>query len=332
MNKKFIIIAILAVFLTATIASSTVMAIESEIIIEADTQIDNSVLPSETEEIELTIQYKINYTTMPSLSKIYNKLIFESRIGRMLVFGKDYFYFFKSKALDIPPANLTLSLTGVPTWCTATLDKDNVSIEITDKFTEAKAKVTILVAEDAPAFETADIKIIAEFKNEDWKIGESSNDTTISVEVDYVPEITFESEQITKVIPPLNETTIPINITNLGNGKTTVRAVVINSPINFNISIDSETTIEVGKEKSLNLIVQPTDKNFGNETITIQFTPVSYDDSSLEGETYQISVTLANDGSLEEENGNGGFSLPGFGLIALIVAIGIALIVIKRRK
>ncbi len=330
MNKKFIIIAILAVFLTATIASSTVMAIESKITIEADTQIDNPLLPSDIEEIELTIQYKINYTTMPNLSKIYNKLIFESRIGRMLVFGKDYFYFFKSKALDIPPANLILSLTGVPTWCTATLDKDNVSIEITDEFTEAKAKVTILVAEDAPAFETADLKIIAEFKNEDWRIGESSNDTTISIEIGYVPKITFESEQITKVIPPLNETTIPINITNLGNGKTTVRAVIINSPINFNISIDSEVTIEVGKEKALNLIVKSTDKNFDNETITIQFTPVSYDDSSLEGETYQISVTLVNDGSLEED-GNG-FSIPGFGLIALIVAIGIALIVIKRRK
>jgi hypothetical protein len=331
MNKKFIIMAILAVFLTATIASSTVMAIESEITIEADTQIDNPLLPEETKEIELTIQYKINYTTMPGLSIIYNWFVFQSKIGRRLVFGNEFSIFRFKKNIPIPPANLTLSLTGVPTWCTATLDKDNVSIEITDEFTGAKAKVTILVAEDAPAFETADIKIIAEFKNEDWKIGESSNDTTISIEVDYVPEITFESEQITKVIPPLNETTIPINITNLGNGKTTVRAVIVNTPANFNISIDSEAIIELGKEKSLSLIVQPTDKNFDNETITIQFTPVSYDDSSLKGETYQVSVTLANDGSLEEENGNG-FSLPGFEMLALIAAIGIALIIIKRRK
>jgi len=325
MNKRFIIIAILAVFLTATVASSTVMAIDSFVTIETDSQIDQLMTPAgNIEEIEITIGYKINYTSMLGLS---NYFIFSSKIGRRIVFG-DEFKILRAKK-DIPPANIELEITNVPNWCTAILDKQNVSIEISDEYKEAKAKLTVSLDIDAPAFDPTGIKIKAEFKNEDWQIQESSNETTITVEADYNGIIDILPLFSYMKIPPINETTIPINITNMGNGKTKINSEILNIPTNWNITLP-ETTLNVGETKQIDIIVEPPE-DFDNGTIKLQFTPAYYDDETYQGNTRELSILLENDGSLEEETDNG-FSLPGFEMLALIAAIGIALIVIKRRK
>jgi len=322
MNKKIIILTILAIFLTATIFSSSVMAIDSYITIETDSQIDQPMTPGgSTEEIEITIGYKINYTLLLGFSKFF---IFKSKIGRRIIFG-DEFKILKTK--DIPPAIIELELTNVPKWCTASLDKHNVSIEIRDEYKEAKAKLTVSLDIDAPAFDPTDITIKAEFKNENWKIAESSNETTITVEADYLGMIDIGLAYNYMEIPPLNETTIPINITNLGNAKTKINSQILNKPTDWNITLP-ETTLNVDETKQIDLIVQPPEE-FDNETIKIKFTPQYYDDETKTGNTQEISIFLQNDGSLEEENGS---VIPGFEIIGILAALTITLIIIKRRK
>ena len=89
MKKKTITIAILVVFLTATLLPSSVYAAKSMTILGADPPtIDEPMGPDDKEEIEITVGYKLDM----------NKLIFNlfkfTRIGRILLFGFGKFLFY----------------------------------------------------------------------------------------------------------------------------------------------------------------------------------------------------------------------------------------------
>ena len=147
----------------------------------------------------------------------------------------------------------------------------------------------------------------------------------------YVSSIDVNLTNFTRKIPPAKSTIIPIEVTNLGNGETTVGISVKNQPDKWNISLDNTTmNISIGKTKKIWLNITPI-KNFKNETITLKFTPKSTSDASLEGETISFAITLSNDGSLKnEENDLVGVLI----LIAVIIAIAVIIFVfiwLKRR-
>jgi hypothetical protein len=144
-----------------------------------------------------------------------------------------------------------------------------------------------------------------------------------------MPELLIETNATTFEIPPLEETEIPINITNLGNGKTTVTSEITEASAELNASITSESDFDIDELKQIMLTVEP-DENFTEEEITLEFTPHYMTNSSLKGQTYTLTLVLKNDGSLEEEDN--GFQIPGFEILAFIAAIVICLIILKRRK
>jgi hypothetical protein len=223
-----------------------------------------------------------------------------------------------------------------PKWCTATVEPSNVSIKISDEFKETKAKITFSINKTAPAFESNDITIKAENKNKNnLGIHDSNNKTTVSFMPTYVSGLDYELEA-EQNISPINKTTIPINITNTGNGETIVSIKIENPPKNWNISVDSEITISVRATKQINLIVTPV-KTFKNEIIELTLTPNSTcSDTSmgaeyLDGKSVSLSVTLSNDGSFKEED------TPGFEMLILIsivvlVAVVILIVLLKRKK
>jgi len=294
---------------------------DSNISIDVSSQIDKPVGISETKEMDITVKYKLD------LGEFFAKLRFDGLISRLILF--------RIISKDIPSAEINLSV-ECPKWCTATVEPSNVSIKISDEFKEAKAKVTFSINKTAPAFESSDITIKAEYKNKNnWGIHDSNNKTTVSFMPAYVSRLDYELK-LEQNISPVNKTTMPINITNTGNGETIVNVTIENPPKNWNISVDSEITISVGATKQIDLTLIPV-KTFKNETIQLTLTPKSTcSDTSigagyLDGKSVSLSVTLSNDGSFKEENP------PGFEMLILIpiivlVAAVILIVLLKRKK
>ena len=336
MSKKFIIIMLLAILLTATVSSTTIAEtpsdedssfefaiVKSEIAIDASSQIDSPIGSSGTKEIEITIQYRLD------IGDIAARLLFNRRMGRFLLFG--FGYIMKSKGM--PSAEINLSV-ECPDWCTATLEPSGVTAEISNIFKEAdeKVKLTISVNDTAPALEPGDVTVIAESQGS-WGIGGSSNKTTISVMVAYDSALEINATTAME-ISPTNETTIPISISNMGNGETKVNVSIVTAP-EWNISFSqAEVTLSVGETKQIDMFVTPV-KSFKNETIQLTFTPTSTSDEDvdkkyIQGESVVFGITLLNDCSLDKENG-----IPVFEIFLVIVALVIVIIcffVIRQRK
>lgn len=335
MNKKIIIIVLLTIFLTATISSTSVVAknssedaglalVSSEISLEIDSQLDKPIATSGTKTIDITVKYRLDIDDLTA------RLFFNRRIGRFLLFGFGYILKIKGE----PSAEIDLNV-ECPDWCTATIEPSNVTTEISNVFKEAESvQLTISVNESAPALEPGDIIITAESKAI-WGIGGSTNKTTISVVAAYDSALEINTTLI-REISPVNETVIPIDITNNGNGETTVQVSLESYPENWNVSFDEENiTIDSGEIKQVNLIVKPV-KTFENETIQLKFTPVSTSDEDvsetyLQGEAVSLSLTLLNDGSLKEEDDFPVFEMAVI-LVIIIAAIVIVTLFLKRKK
>ena len=338
MNKKITIIALLAIFLIFTISSPLTGAkttserdqelvgfFESKINIEKDKEINEPLNPLDSKEIKITVGFKLN---IGSLTK---QLLFNRRIGRLILFGPSFILKLLSK---LPKANVTLSVEGCPDWCTATLDKSNLEFDYNNELIEQETTLTISVNESPPALEQAVIVVKAKYAGH-WTIKAASNSTNISLLSAYKSKIEWGTET-EYTIPPLKNTTIPVNITNNGNGETIVGIGIVDPPENWNISIDQEEiTIPVGKMQQINLVVIPP-KGFDEETIQLKLTPKStsdadLDDEYLEGGPISLSITLLNDGSLEEEEGIGieTILLIAFAIIIIVI---VALILLLRRK
>jgi hypothetical protein len=128
---------------------------------------------------------------------------------------------------------------------------------------------------------------------------------------------------------------VPINITNNGNGESSVRISIKNfGQNNWNITFDQdEITIGVGQTKSAMMYVKPP-KEFDIEPLTLTFTPTStvedVDDSYLQGDSVDSIITFNNDGSLEEDEGLNVTMVFIIAIVVLIVFVLIAFILKKR--
>ena len=338
MNKKIITLVILGMFLSTTLTSSIAMAndsseseedngiFESEIRLEGDTEIEEPIKPTESEEGEITVKYKLN------IENFAKWFFFKRRIGRMVMFGLPYIF----KIIRLPKAIVNLSIIDKPSWCEAELKPNTVEFDFDNVFKENTVKLTFSINETAPALEESGITIEAEFKySGNGSLKATVNTTTISFLPEYVSELDINATEI-KEIPPAKKTTIPINITNKGNGETILDVDVVDPPENWNISIDPEgMIIPVDKESQINLVVIPP-KGFGEETVDLTITPRStsedVDDKYLEGDPQSFSITLVNDGSLEEGEGLGIDTILLIVIIVVIILILVAAILLKRKK
>lgn len=340
MNKKIIISLILCTLLTAGLSSNFALATEiknestefaiplvsSEISIDASPQIDTPLDPSVSKQIDITVNFKL------SIGNLAKQLFFNRRIGRLILFGPKYALKFLTK---IPQATISLS-TECPDWCTATLDKNNVSVDISNEFKEAKATLTFVINDkNASALVADEITIKAEFKGFGG-IKASSNETKLSFMPSYISKITYDVQKEIN-ITSTNETSIPLNITNNGNGETTVKIEIENIPANWSILTDSgNITIPINTTKQVKLTIIPI-KNFENETINIKLTPKStysgtdVEEKYLQGETVSFSITMINAQTKEEEE------LPLFeilivGIVIIILISIIAMILVRKKK
>jgi hypothetical protein len=336
MNKKIMPLAVLMIYISFALASPIVFAEEnqssglfkSEISFDISTDLSAPIDPSQPTKVEIKVKYKLD---MGPLAKWF---FFKRRIGRLMLFGPGYFL----KIKGIPQANATLSITDFPEWCTAVeLDKKTLTFELNNEFVEDTVTLTFTIDENATALDKGDIVLSAESSIPWGKILKktlltfpgATNITSISVQVAYKSDIAIESES-ELTVPPLQNNTVPINITNNGNGKSTV-AVQVETPENWNITLDpEEITLDVGQTKQMFLTYIPPE-DFSDQSISLTFTPKSTS-GEYEGTQVTSSITFHNDGSLKEDGGMD-FSIIILILISIIVIIAIiAVILLLRRK
>ncbi len=323
MKKKFILLTVIGIYLTFILTSPIVLAISSEISFEVDTEIEEPIKPEESKEISFKVKYKLN------ISNIEKWFYLKRRIGRMIMFGFFQGYFFKFLRSQLPKAHLNLTI-GKPDWCEAELDNYDVEFTYNNKYEEVDVKLTLILNKNAPALKKSEVKILADYLGQ-GSIGAISNSTTISFRPAYISNIVVEAE-LENTIPPLKKTSIPINITNNGNGE----GVVSIQPLDqekWNITFEQEEiVIGVGEEKQIMMTVKPP-KNFDNVTINLTFVPLStvedVDYSYRQGNNVDFGITFYNDGSLKDEDE---LDLTTILIIALVVIIVIIIVAIILKK
>lgn len=325
--KKKIIFTILVIYLFSILASPTVFAeqkiqtsgfFNSEISFEFTENLTfQPINPLQTQEVEIKVKFKLD---MGSIAKWF---FFNRRIGRLILFGPGYFLKIKGQ----PKATLNLTLDYPEELCTAALDTNTLTFEYDNTFKEATTKLTFNVNENAKALEKGDIKIQADFMGH-WTIKGASNSTNVSFLVAYVPNILVEAES-EFTIPPLQNTTIPINITNNGNGDSTILFNYV-TPENWTTSFNEEDfVLKVNETKQIILTVNPP-KEFTNQTINFSFTPRSTP-GLYEGKPVILNINFINDGSLEEEVGKD-VLIVGIIILIIIILLIITLLFLRKKK
>jgi len=199
-------------------------------------------------------------------------------------------YLFKYKQVTI-----SLSVVEKPEWCIATISQGTLSCIIPPKennYEIVHTTLAVQVFDDAPAFEVFPVTIQATVEPLHGLFGiltmmKGANRTVdVTFSVAYKPLIQpfFPQTNIIET-PPLIQVELPIGIKNLGNGKTIVENEVVDYPDGWIASLPAQLVLEVGEYKEMNLsIVAPSDFS-GVETIIVSFTPHSFDNYSLVGQT-----------------------------------------------
>lgn len=195
--------------------------------------------------------------------------------------------------------NMKMSIVDTPEWCSASLSEYSIEF-LMPKKENTKSVVTDLlylyVSEDAPAFELFPIAIQATMEPLDGLFGlitvmqGTVQVVNITFTVAYRPLIKIDfPEGIDIEVPPLVQVELPIGITNLGNGRTIVINELVYFPSDWIVTLPSQVTLETYEYKEINLtIIAPF--FYGERFIVMSFTPHSYYNYSLIGETYTHEI------------------------------------------
>jgi hypothetical protein len=190
---------------------------------------------------------------------------------------------------------MTVSVVEVPEWCTAVISQGNLSVLMPpDEGTimTATTWLSVMVSDQAPAFELCPVKIQVTVEPRHGPFGfipllqGFTQEILIAFIVGYKPLIQPSYPQGNVIeTPPLVQVKLPIGITNLGNGKTIVENEVVNHPDGWVVTLPEQLILEVGERKEMNLSFVAPAGFSGEASITVSFTPHSFDNYSLVGQT-----------------------------------------------
>jgi len=267
-----------------------------------------------------SVPIAVNYSIEGSLAELYANTLLKNKI-----------------------AEIKLSAESSKEWCEVTLEKDTAEAEITiEGMSVDFDAIKISLDRDSPAYVDCEITLKAKVAEVKGPLGiatlvmASENfTTTITIKPQFVPLIEVKADSDYMIIPPLNITKLPINITNKGNGKTLVIISVQNATEHINISLPDDVIIESGNTQQIVVNIQP-DTKFDLETLVFSFTP-SYsedpDNKNLTGDPVELNILLENDGSYKEDED---FKIDTNMLIILLAVIILLIVIVvlflKKKK
>jgi len=208
------------------------------------------------------------------------------------IFGRLINFILGGSRIDI-----NLEVFNIPEWCNVYLPTDSITYFIPLKPNIKYTKEIVLAVSvnmDAPAYE--EFSLMLEAKIYDRLVGPfgfitllspASKNVNFSLTPDYLALIDLYTPEGTDIeTPPLIEKKFPIEVTNLGNGKTIVEFEVLEEPPGFNTYFDPvNLTLDIKEEKIINLMITAPSDFSGYETITIGYTPHFYYNYSIIGTT-----------------------------------------------
>ncbi|MCK4995447.1 MAG: hypothetical protein KAR55_01045 [Thermoplasmatales archaeon] len=221
-----------------------------------------------------------------------------------------------------------------PEWCTAAINPPLVKVPVDEEVQSTNATVTLTLNKNSPAFEKGEIEINIRTRrlgNKATVISPTNKTFIVPFTVGYIPIIAINHlEGNYKAITPEDTAKFPIELINLGNGKTVINTEVLSTPDGWIVDIIPLATLNakyLGEKykTTINLAVKPS-IDFGyheeREVIQISVTPSSYVNSSLVGEDHILTFVVHSKG----------FTTPGFEGIILIFSIIILLFIFKKNK
>ena len=211
------------------------------------------------------------------------------------VFGRLISYLYHGKQI-----RLDLSIVDIPEWCIASISQKIFGLNLPKKensYEEASTYLSVMVADNAPAFEVFPVTIQTTIEPSHGLFGfitilqGVTKVVNVTFTVGYKPLLQFSFPD-TDIIetPPLVQVDFPIRISNLGNGKTIVENEVVNYPDGWNVSLPVQVVLDVCESKEINATILAPYNFSGEESITFKFTPHSYDNYSLVGESTYTTI------------------------------------------
>jgi len=232
------------------------------------------------------------------------------------------------------PVMIELSIEDAPKWCTAVITPGVISTDVSTSYRSTNATLVISVNENAPAFMQSKVRIKMHARPLQgflFEVGEVEFSDEVPFTPGYSPVISFTTPQGNfKEISPGSTAKFNINIENLGNAKTEVTFKILSHPKGWSPNIISAVVLgakNLGEETTMTVpfVVQPP-YNFGyhneRQSFQVSLTPAYYRDPTLVGREYVLTFVVQNRG----------FSLPGFEITFVFLAIIIAMYISRRKN
>jgi hypothetical protein len=259
----------------------------------------------EIRKLNLTVKYKVDWGG----DFAYGALIAYSEIGIN--------------------ALINLKVTDHSPWCTANLGSDVVPTLLTTGLTHSSVFLNLQLRDDAPAFGEGYVKIRASVPIMGF-IGGFEKEFTLDFVAGYLPRINVNlPEGTTKNIGPMDSAVFPIEVSNMGNARTTVFFKIENIPKGWNAAVTDDITLDESEGKFTAYLTVKPPKEFGyhydKKSIMIKLTPARAEDLTNLGEPLYVTVIVQSVG----------FSTPGFEAIGFIGALAIVMLtifIIRKRK
>ena len=194
-----------------------------------------------------------------------------------------------------------LQITQKPDWCTASLSSMTMAFSITSHLGTRSTYSTILsmaVSDKAPAYQLGSIGLRAQMDSLYGNFGllRYMMGTTFETNMTIIPGYkgllgVLLPEGNTFEAPPLATVNIPINVTNLGNGRTEV-ITNLSNPQNWSIDLPYSFDVNVGQtNQCIVQVITPT--NFsGDYVFYIGFTPHFAENMSQGGNTIYLGFLI----------------------------------------
>jgi len=252
--------------------------------------------------------------------------------GRFI--SKIFLRLFKNRRL-----NINLNIVSKPDWCHATLSTGTIPITFTGERQNMTAKLTITLDETAPAYKKGVIEINVSTPDIKGRFGKITlikgfeQTFYVNVMASYLALMNINPKSgINFKLTPYNTTAIPIEITNLGNGRTTIFIEIENVPEKWVVNITESIILEPDDSNTIYLFVK-TDDKYDKAIITLKFTPTWAENTEIKGKSEYISFNIENDGSYIEKNSEVGTNLIYYIItLLIIVLIFVFIFVVIRRK
>jgi len=226
-----------------------------------------------------------------------------------------------------PMQQITLEVLDKPDWADINLAKNDILTNIPNENNPIEKTTSLILSpyEEAPAQPyTITLKASCD---QIGRINKFSTQITISFTPSFVPTITIIPENPTRTVGPRESVNFEIKIKNEANKKARITPRINTSASEWSPTINPPFfDILPGAEESFTFSVySPYDFGWHNEIqsfqidITTQIFPLNED--AAVGGPYAIYLRI----------NNYGFSTPGFELLPILAAIGIALIMVRKK-